>query len=118
MSSDRATIGGVGVLRYRVTRVTELSDGVVSLNTDIRHYAVGPKALPASAQPGLSIGQFESQGTVEVTRKVGEFLPSAGQLKLPFAMAIMKEGQPGPAGMSQGLTVLRVLPVSSPSAKP
>ncbi len=110
MARDRGTLGGVDVLRYRVTRVESVSGGQTKLKMDVKHYAATPKSLPAGAPEGLVISQFQSQALGELVKVPGQFLPVSGQVSLPYVMALAQEGQAGRGAMRQSTTVLQIVP--------
>jgi hypothetical protein len=110
MARDRARLGGVDVLRYRVTRVESVSNGQTKLKMDVKHYAATSKSLPSGAPEGLVVSQFQSQALAELVKVPGQFLPVSGQINLPYVMAFTKEGQAGRGGMRQSTTVLQIVP--------
>lgn len=64
MVTDRSSAFGIDLIRYRVFRVQEISEGKARLGVEIRQYAAKPEAETPAGK--LKLDRFESQGKGEV----------------------------------------------------
>lgn len=86
ITSDRGSLAGLDLLRYRVTKLEQLEGDQTATSVDLRLYAASPKTLPKGAPEGGLAVQFQGQGKATITRKKGQILPVQGNLKSPLAL--------------------------------
>lgn len=94
MITDRASYQGMGVVRYRVAKVTHQVQGEMVLTQDLRQYAASPAERPEGAPQGTQLQQVQSLGNGSWTRKAGRLLPTSGEAKLAAAMQLAMTDQP------------------------
>jgi hypothetical protein len=86
IASDRANMGGLDLVRYRVFKVEQQKGDELVLSVDLRLYAASPSAVPQGAPAGSIALKFQGQGKAAMTRKRGQLLPIEGQLQAPIAL--------------------------------
>jgi len=97
MVTDRSSILGVEVIRYRVFRVQEVDKAKVKLSLEIRQYAAKPSVQAAGEK--LEVSRFESQGKGEVALILGNLLAPESAYKERMLAVEMAGGQGGPGPM-------------------
>jgi hypothetical protein len=119
IASDRATVAGMQLVRYRVTKIDQLQGDDVALMVDIRLYAVDDKQLPPiQGDQEVVLGALDAQGKAVVTRKKSGLLPTSGQMQTKMGLQIAAAANPQ---MNQGVqivTAAKVLPPQAPEPKP
>ncbi len=84
--SDRANMGGLDLVRYRVFKIEQLKGGELSLSVDLRMYAAGPGSVPPGAPASSIAMKFQGQGKAMLSRRRGQLLPIQGQLQAPIQL--------------------------------
>lgn len=91
IASDRATVMGMNLVRYRVTKVEEMSADAVTYSVQLRQYLTdGNQLPPIQAPPGqqLIAAAFAGQGQGTFQRATTSLVPTEGQFKAPMALQI------------------------------
>jgi hypothetical protein len=84
MASDRASMLGLEVLRYRAIKVEKIDGDAVALSIDVRQYAADPKGLDNMGLPpgvNASLDAFMSQGKGDARYAGKTLLPASGGMK-------------------------------------
>ncbi len=97
IAGDRASMGGLDLVRYRVSKVEEMKGDEMAMSVDLRMYAATPTTLPKGTAAGAIALQFQGQGKAMVTRRKGQILPIQGNIQSPMALqyAASPEAQVG-----------------------
>ncbi len=104
IAADRTRIGGMPLVRYRVTTLQKIDRDEAQLAVDLRHYAAGPDALPAGLpNDGVEMIGLESKGKSIFVRKVASLAPIDGETALQLRCVFGRGGQPG-GGMQMNLS--------------
>lgn len=91
MASDRASMLGVDVVRYRAIKVAAIDGNSVSLSIDTRQYAADDKSFDLGNLPpgtNAALEGFRSAGKGEVQCAPKALLPATGQMKEPMQVGI------------------------------
>jgi len=78
---DQANVEGMDLIRYRVTKLTEMTDDLLTFELDVRNYVADPTQVPNLVRgKGLSAKAFEGPGKGIIQRKKGNFIPEQAQV--------------------------------------
>jgi hypothetical protein len=88
MVTDRTTVQGMEMVRYRVLRVTQVTGDEAALTMDLRQYAADASQKPPGIPPNLSFVAFGCQGQGGFTRKAGLLLPTSADLNMPLQIQL------------------------------
>jgi hypothetical protein len=97
IAHDRASVSGMQVVRYRVTKLDKKVGDEMAFTVDTRMYATDAKQLPGEVQVSggeVALMGFVAQGKVAYTRTAGSLLPTSGQLKMPTVAQLANPQQP------------------------
>ncbi len=84
MASDRTTMLGIEVVRYRVYKVEKIEGDAVSLSVDARQYAADEKAFDIGGLPpgvNAALEGFTSTGKGDARVVAKSLLPASGQTR-------------------------------------
>lgn len=97
IAGDRASMGGLDLVRYRVTKVEQMKGDELILTVQLRLYAAGPGSVPPGTPEGAIALKFDGQGNGAMSRRQGQLLPIEGQLQAPLQLqyAASKDAQLG-----------------------
>jgi hypothetical protein len=117
IASDRATIAGMQMVRYRVTHLQELQGDDMALTIDLRLYAVDQGQLPPiQSDTQLVLAALDAQGKAVVTRKKSGVLPTSGQTQTQMSFQIAAAQNPQMGRPLQMVTAAKMLPPKEPEA--
>ncbi len=78
---DKANLEGMDLLRYRVTKLSEVQADLFTFEIDVRHYVADPFQVPNLARgKGLAAKAFEGPAKGVVMRKKGSFIPDQAEV--------------------------------------
>jgi len=78
---DEANLEGMNLIRYRVTKLTEVQDELLTFEIDVRHYVADPFQVPNAARgKGLAAQAFQGPSKGVVMRKKGSFIPDQAEV--------------------------------------
>ena len=119
MATDRTKIGGMELIRYRVTRVEKVAGDNFARKGDIRHYGASESAVPAGLDPaaGFIIAKLDSFGHASYTRTAGQLLPSSGQVQLPLVAQLASPKQQAAGGIMQQVLTSEIVAAPSKDKK-
>jgi hypothetical protein len=111
--SDRTQLGGMPLIRYRVTKLNKVSADEVALAIEVRHYAVDGSSVPDGLPDGVQTVGFNSFGKASYGRKRDNLLPLEGEVLLPVVMAFGQAGAPGPVAQLKTQLEARLKPIAA-----
>jgi len=88
IATDRTTAAGMGVVRYRITKVEKLEGNQAAFSVDLRLWAAGAGSVPLGTPPGFKAMSFNAVGKAAWVRNIGDLLPIAGQIKAPISIQL------------------------------
>lgn len=78
---DKANLEGMDLIRYRVTKLSEVQADLFTFEIDVRHYVADPFQVPNLVRgKGLAAKAFEGPGKGVVMRKKGSFIPDQAEV--------------------------------------
>ncbi len=117
IATDRTTLSGMSVVRYRITKVEKLEGNQAAFSLDLRLWAAGPGSVPLGTPPAFKTLSFNAVGKAAWVRNVGELLPIAGQIKAPITVQLSNPEQPQQVVPVQLETSKKIRPKAPPANK-
>ncbi len=94
IATDRTTIAGMDVIRYRITKLEKLEGTQIAFSLDLRLWAAGSNSVPQGTPEGFLTLGFNAVGKAAWVRNAGDLLPIMGQLKAPIVVQLGDPKQP------------------------